>query len=418
MIESVEEQDSFAEQFARNRALSAILAKTRTGSVDGIFFDLRLSKIDPAEWEIFCPYWGDTGSVPSRTGVAPFIWCPWHGEFDAEKLALDVADECKSLNEYNSMFHPLPREAYFGLTDVEYLELLSIEQKEWESRKLEPAGRDWIASEIVNRTPDAILRIGDRVLIARAEMSLDEDEFLPVPDSAVINIFVKIAFTDGSIEELVNPIVMTHSAKITNRFGRRPFYSIMRRVRLHYSLETLSRKLVDATTRKSLVADSALNCASRLFETSLPKIERLGKSAGTSGKIARKYIEALDDACMLGYNWARAEAELNMKPLAELGSKSKAGARIGGAKSGESRRKTSEETWKPLAVKLAKNARKNDPYLSTERVIKSIQDAWSLAPSLLPAHSTLRDFISILEGDGLLPRKLSRKTTNERGSIS
>jgi hypothetical protein len=45
-------------------------------------------------------------------------------------------------------------------------------------------------------------------------------------------------------------------------------------------------------------------------------------------------LKSIEEAIALGFHWAEAEAEMNMKPLAESGARSKRGGSIGGVRSG------------------------------------------------------------------------------------
>jgi hypothetical protein len=124
--------------------------------------------------------------------------------------------------------------------------------------------------------------------------------------------------------------------------------------------------------------------------------------------LGSKFINALDDACMLGYAWAYAEQESSMRRFAEVGLKSVSRARTGGKRSGESRRREADQTWKPHALLLAQNARRDNPTLSREKVAEAIQETWRLHIDV-PAHSTLRNFIAELEKQGKLDRKAKRE---------
>jgi hypothetical protein len=66
-----------------------------------------------------------------------------------------------------------------------------------------------------------------------------------------------------------------------------------------------------------------------------------------------------------------------------------------------------DETWKPHALEIALRVRSSNPALSQERVASQIQKDWRLAIPI-PAHSTLRNFISDMEKQQRLPARKKR----------
>ena len=142
----------------------------------------------------------------------------------------------------------------------------------------------------------------------------------------------------------------------------------------------------------------------------MPRIWKLKRSENHRlRRIGQNYLEALDDACMLGYSWAKSEHEASMRPLAEIGLKSVSRAHIGGKKSGESRRKEADETWKPHALTLAQSARNKNRCLSREKLTEQIRENWRLSIKI-PARSTLTGFLVEMERDGKLERKQRRES--------
>ena len=78
----------------------------------------------------------------------------------------------------------------------------------------------------------------------------------------------------------------------------------------------------------------------------------------------------------MGYLWGKAETELNMKPLAILALKMKARSAAGGLKSGETRRRTAETTWWPIATEIAIKYRADFPESTQEKVAAEIENHW------------------------------------------
>jgi hypothetical protein len=105
----------------------------------------------------------------------------------------------------------------------------------------------------------------------------------------------------------------------------------------------------------------------------------------------------------LGYLWAQIEAEFELKPLAKLARRVKAGAISGGSKSGQVRRRKRAETWEAIAKEMAKGIRARNPTFSQDRVADEISALWQ--DENPKGHGTLKGLISRMEKAGELPKK-------------
>ena len=83
-----------------------------------------------------------------------------------------------------------------------------------------------------------------------------------------------------------------------------------------------------------------------------------------------------DRAVYVGYLWAKAEAELELKPLARSALRVKAGATSGGAKSGAVRRQKRAASWEPIARQMAKDIRAENPTFSQDALATEIDAGW------------------------------------------
>jgi hypothetical protein len=106
--------------------------------------------------------------------------------------------------------------------------------------------------------------------------------------------------------------------------------------------------------------------------------------------------------------WAKAEAELHLKPLAKTALQIKANSKTGGKNSGEVRRKIAEEGWKKIAKKLAFVIRTRQPSLSQDRLVKAIDGAWENNRPIAPQFPTLKKYVSYLEKNEGLPVRLRK----------
>jgi hypothetical protein len=113
------DEEEFSRLYARNRALGKIAYETRLGEVEGITFDLRHSEIDPDEWVMDHLGGYDELHAPRRTETLPFLWFPWYGKFDLNKVKAEVVEGFREAKEYAKNGPPSPREVYGNITDAE-----------------------------------------------------------------------------------------------------------------------------------------------------------------------------------------------------------------------------------------------------------------------------------------------------------
>jgi hypothetical protein len=391
--------EDFLTLYARNRTLGKIIHETRVGEVEGIRFDLRHNKIKPTEWTMD-HLGGFDGHVPRRISTLPFIWFPWYGKFDLKQLKAEIMEEFLSAKEYEKNAPPTPREVYGNITDVEYAEYLRAE------RKNKRVTKTWIKDELEFRTPDAIVNAGDCIRIHRAVMSIDDNEFMPLHDKAEIHLFVRITNETGLSKALNTPIIMQGATRITYRHGNKGIYSILARVRNHHGLnkinQTFVREVSDNYNKKGYDY-AALYKSISLSEHFLPLSWKLQRSNNRGReRIGMKFLEAMDDACMLGYTWAYAEAERSMRPLAAAALASRAGAGRAGQASGVRRRAKAAETWQLLIKKEAEKIRSKEPRFSQAKLAEEIKFKFD---DKVPSHPVIVRHIAKLERDNELPKR-------------
>jgi hypothetical protein len=116
-----------------------------------------------------------------------------------------------------------------------------------------------------------------------------------------------------------------------------------------------------------------------------------------------EFLQALDDACMLGYAWAYAETEQHMRPLAVAGAASRAGAARAGRASGARRRAKAANTWQAPVKSEALKIRAENPGISQAELAAKI--VFRLDDGALPSHPIIVRHIAKLERDGELPKR-------------
>lgn len=394
--------EEFSKIYARNRALSKIMSETRVGEVDGISFDLRHKQINPGEWTMDHLLGGDDGRPPTRTERLPFIWFPWYGKFDLNQLRVDILGEFRAAKEYAENGPPTPREVYGNITDAEYADYLKEEKKQ---RRIPT--KTWMKDEVKSRTPDAIVNPGDSIKTHHAVMNIGDDEFVPIHDRAFIHLFIKITNEAGLCNVLSTPIVMYGATRISYFRGNRPIYSILDRVRRYHRLskiDSASVREVSDNVNSTGNAYAALYRSVSICERFLPLSLKCRQSDNpTRARLGMEFLQALDDACMLGYAWAYAETEQHMRPLAVAGAASRAGAARAGRASGARRRAKAANTWQAPVKSEALKIRAENPGISQAELAAKI--VFRLDDGALPSHPIIVRHIAKLERDGELPKR-------------
>ena len=164
-------------KYDRIRALEKICAVDRYGSLDGVQFDLRHELLDPAEWQTRFPIswvWGDD-PYGQRPGL-PFIWFPWHGEFNKIALMQQVED---SIKEHIARSN----------------EVLTSTM----TRKL----RAHYRKDVI---PECVVNCGDKIVVKSVKRTPIADEFSHLHDSEVRFAYCNVLRQNGKITKISRPI--------------------------------------------------------------------------------------------------------------------------------------------------------------------------------------------------------------------
>jgi hypothetical protein len=394
-------EEEFSKMYTRNRALGKIAHETRFGEVEGISFDLRHPDIVPDEWTMDHLGGYDDLHPPMRTETLPFLWFPWYGKFDLSQVKADVLEDFRAAKEYAKHGPPTPREVYGNITDAEYADSIKKEKKQ---RRIPT--KTWMKDELRSRTPDAIVNPGDCVRTHRAVKYIGENQFIHAHDSAEIHLFVQIMDKDGLSTIVDTPIVMYGSTKLTYRFNHKKIYSILDRVQKYHDLskiDHLSTKNISDNYTQGGPAYNALYRAAEIYERFLPTVWKwLHSDSNRRASIGGESLDALDDACMLGYSWAYAEAGQYMRPLAVAAAASRAGAARAGQASGARRRAKAADTWHRLVKREALKIRAGNPRVSQAKLADEIKFKFD---DEAPSHPIIVRHIARLERKGELPKR-------------
>jgi hypothetical protein len=225
----------------------------------------------------------------------------------------------------------------------------------------------------------------------------------------------------GSIHSLKEPIVFTGSSAMWTGGYSKMLSKIIRRLCAYHEIESIHDPKVKEIVRRVAQIDAEVTPLQRGKETVKRGAQADAAAAllhatalATADLDFPNLVKArirymIDEACLVGYRWGRAEADMRMKPLAEAGYRSRTASPSGGRISGERRRQKAEQTWKPLALRLANEIRKKNPTLSNEALI-GVMKNHRKSGDKLPGEDTLRDFIRIMIRTGEVPPKKSRRS--------
>jgi hypothetical protein len=119
----------------------------------------------------------------------------------------------------------------------------------------------------------------------------------------------------------------------------------------------------------------------------------------------------IDTVAAAAYALARAEAELNVAPLAKRALRVIDGGGKGGRKRAQNRQRWIAENWEPHATELAQQKRKEFPHKSQSDLAVEISHAWKREGEA-PGHDWLLDFVRREERAGRLPRRIRRSVAS------
>jgi len=112
----------------------------------------------------------------------------------------------------------------------------------------------------------------------------------------------------------------------------------------------------------------------------------------------------VNEAVLLGFLWAKAEDEKNVKPNALAALEARKKSKSGGRESGKARRKKADEGWIAIAKKMAIAIRAKNPFLSQDRVAEEISFAWA-SEIRQRGHESLKRLVGQMEKSGELPKR-------------
>jgi hypothetical protein len=264
------------EESKRQQALSEICQISRHGIVDGVEFDFRHELLDPREWQM------DTIGIDPPPHLKreshPLIWFPWYGEFSEDSLRHEA-----NLN-YDSEKNDI---AYMIELSKEYMPEKPFSEIDFTIKPVE--------EYIRQRTPECIIRVGDRVIIVRVNRTRISDGFDHDHDSELRYAVLNVIRSTGIADLIRTPIKFRGATSITTQDSQHHFFDkICRRICHHFQVQTLeSVNIVDVFKRgRSFASNAALHA--HLIRRQMDVYKRFADIGDQSNPHVRKATRTLE----------------------------------------------------------------------------------------------------------------------------
>lgn len=338
------------------------------GIVNGVYFDLRHDLLSSTEWEsstigtINCsvPDDPDLPLLIDDDQDLPPIWFPW---FDC--YIRNVIQQSEPEGDAGSkVIGPYPRR---------------------------PPSRRWpltVRSRRFGKTrPECFVRDVDSITIQRIVDERIGDEFYHPHDARERHVFLLVTRANGEEYNINRPMIYRGTQRLLD-YCANHVDVIADRILSHYKIDSIGD-----IHRVSKDASYAYRALSQITTVN---------TALDNTRFSKRVCA--DSGALLGYLWAKAEAELNLKPLASEAIRAKNRSKEGGKNSGEARRKKAEAGWVAIATKMAMAIRQDRPGLSQDRLAEEISFQWSNQIAA-PGHARLKQLVGEMERSGVLPRR-------------
>jgi hypothetical protein len=375
---SIDDEDS-----KRRQLLSEIWGITRHGIVDGVEFDLRHELLEPSEWQ--------TATIGMESPPYfirysdPLIWFPWYGEFSESTLRREA-----------ELYYEAEKDRRLGKSDHKLRGHEHMRRTSWLQS---------VEEYVINGTPECTVCTGDKIVIKDVQRRVFEEErsaFTHPHDYETRYARLSVIRSNGKVELIETPIPFQGTTALFRPGSYETFFDrICRRITQH-------ERTRPRTTGEIRIFPSFDALSAQMVERRTGEFRKLAASGDPDDPLIRNAADAcfvIAQAVRLGYLWAQTEAEFELKPLARLARRVKAGATSGGSKSGQERRRKRATTWEAIAKKMIMEIRAENPTFSQDKVADEIFALWQHEDPRAPGHATLKGLISRMEQAGELPKR-------------
>jgi hypothetical protein len=253
------------------------------------------------------------------------------------------------------------------------------------------------------RTPDCLIQVGDKIEVERVSSEWRGDVLDHEHDAMIKRAHIRVVRAGGKVISIRRPIILKGITNVIKEGSTESaFFSIAVRAFLFL------KEPMKGNYRKLNVYGQMAVSRCLAVEPLLSKMKATAadtKASRSQRKLANEVVATVNDAVLMGYGWAKTEEYLRAKPLAEQALRAKEVSALAGSKSGETRRKNAERTWRPLALDFAKRVRVENPSASNSTIADEITFRWRDTKIKAPGHRRLEQFVSEMIGEGSLAPK-------------
>lgn len=352
---------------SRFAAIWRICNVTLHGEVDGITFDFRHADLPAGEW--YTPTLRHKLSDIKKPKVEgePFLWFPWLGIFDEQILR---------------------------------------QQVEADADKKNPPSRHKIEETLRLRSPDFKLEAGDVIRVIRVEGIAGSDELEHPHDTQTRKAYLAVERKPGVIIRIPGHMKFYGATALMGvGASSEVFSSIENRILSLFGVNSLND--IAAKSVHSHFAIEAVSKA-RFIKAGTNDIQSLLQEFPLKSMVheeAFKIWDLVNASVHLGYFWAKAETELEIKPLAvarKKASKKSKEASHRGAKT----RQASQQEWRQKAHVMALRIREDGPFLSRKVMAERISYRLMQKFEISISEASVKAFLMEIEHSGeLSPKK-------------
>jgi hypothetical protein len=337
------------------RAMSDIY-DNRFGTVGGIVFDFRHELLAKTEWAM--PKLGISFSVVRDDPDQPKIWFPWFGPA-----------------EIGSIWPTSPKSRFFPATG-------SADSNHNEELKTPPL------------RIETILGDGDRIIIDRVVSTTTDHILEHQHDSEVRCAYLLIQHQDGTATRPTIPITFRgRYALLDTKYPLNVLWEIEQRITDYFQEENSKIK-------------TKLKGQNSYAERALFQLKEVRAMLGSSEFY--NPIDFVDRALFLGYLWAKAETEVEVKPKAIARIKaSKASSEAAKVVAAENSDKA-DKAWRTGAAECVKTIYQEDSSRTNAEIINLLSTRQSDNEKLPHGEKTLKEFVRSLRESGQIGPKIPK----------
>jgi hypothetical protein len=318
-----------------------LAGENRCGTIDGIEIDLRHKEL-PSNWRPHL-FGLPPGVFSARNTGAPWIWFPWFGDYSSD----------------------LPRK--WAERDLKNSPAKKTSKNSGKSART--------IDELTDRLrPEIIVNPGDRIIIAGVAIVSIGDKYDYLDDQEVRHAHLQIVRADSqqTVENVKTPLTFRRTQSLS--WQGSPQLVFARRICKQFEITSLDQT-PPSPAKAGENARAALAAARKVETATAESKEIFFKAAhllSPESDKAHTQLKLVNDAILMGYFWARAESDLQMKPLAEqlLRQRSK-----GGKARGETLTRDADQ-WKKKAAEKILSVRKQRPHLTNSKIAGEVQNSW------------------------------------------